>query len=96
MPPEVDTYMSLRTALVIALLAVASGTATAAPKQPADNACAEHVKKMEGMKTSAEREAYCKEHEDCESHHCTKQVAHKKGHAKKHAAAPAAPKPAPN
>lgn len=87
--------MSLRTALVVALLAVASGTASAAPKHAADAACAEHVKKMEGMKTSAEREAYCKEHEDCASHHCAKQVAHHKAHAKHHAAA-AKPKTAPN
>ena len=51
---------------------------------------------MNEMKTSAEREAYCKEHEDCMSHHCTKYAAsHKKSGTKKKAAAPAPATPPP-
>jgi len=51
---------------------------------------------MKEMKTSAEREAYCKEHEDCMSHHCTKYAAsHKKSGTKKKAAAPAPATPPP-
>lgn len=90
--------MSLRNALAIALLVLTSGVAsaaTSAAKQPADAACTEHVKKMEGMKTAAERTAYCKGDEECTSHHCAKLVAHHKSSAKHHAAA-ATPKPATN
>lgn len=70
--------MSLRKGIAIALLTLISGVASAATKHPADAACTEHVKKMEGMKTSAERTAYCKGNEECSSHNCTKMVAHHK------------------
>ncbi|HKC50723.1 MAG TPA: hypothetical protein VKF60_08015 [Myxococcota bacterium] len=86
--------MSLRTVLAIGLLAMASSIASAAPKHPADAACTEHVKKMEGMKTSAERTAYCKGNEECASHHCASLVAHHK--PKHHGAAATTPKPATN
>ena len=86
--------MSLRIALAVALLTLTSGIASAAPKHPADAACTEHVKKMEGMKTSAERTAYCKGNEDRTSHKCAKLVAHHESSAKHHAAA--TPKPATN
>jgi len=92
--------MSVRTVLVIAATVFATGfslAATAATPKNADKAaCTEHVKKMKEMKTSAEREAYCKEHEDCMSHHCTKYAAsHKKSGTKKKAAAPAPATPPP-
>jgi hypothetical protein len=88
--------MSLRSAIAIALLVTMSGVASAATKHPADAACTEHVKKMQGMKTSKERTAYCKGNEECTSHHCASMVSHRKS-APKHATAPAAtPKPATN
>ena len=94
--------MSVRTALVIAATVFATGfslaatPALAATKNADKAACSEHVKKMNEMKTSAEREAYCKEHEDCMSHHCTKYAAsHKKSGTKKKAAAPAPATPPP-
>ncbi len=93
-PAEVNQKMSLRTVLAIGLLAMASSIASAAPKHPADAACTEHVKKMEGMKTSAERTAYCKGNEECASHHCASLVAHHK--PKHHGAAATTPKPATN
>jgi hypothetical protein len=81
--------MSLRSGIAIALLVVTSGVASAATKHAPDPACADHVKKMEGMKTSKERTAYCKANEECTSHKCTSQVAHHKSSTKHHAAAPA-------
>ncbi len=76
---------TLRTALAVSLLTLVSGVsgvALAASKHPADATCTPHVKKMQGMKTSAERTAYCKGDEECASHHCAKLVSH---HAKKKA-----------
>jgi hypothetical protein len=87
--------MSLRTVLAIGLLAMASSVASAAaPKHTADAACTEHVKKMQGMKTSAERTTYCKGNEECTSHHCSSMVSHHKSTTQHHAtstSAPAAP-----
>jgi hypothetical protein len=90
--------MSVRTALVMATTVLAIGfslaanAATPAPKNADKAACSEHVKMMEGMKTSAERDAYCKQHEDCVSHHCEKMAAahHKKHHAKAQTKKPSA------
>jgi outer membrane lipoprotein-sorting protein len=98
-PAEVNQKMSLRTILAIGLLVTASSVASAAaPKQPANAACSEHVKKMQGMKTSAERSAYCKGNEECSSNHCANLVAHHKTGAKHHASATTTttPKPATN
>jgi hypothetical protein len=81
---------TLRTALAVALLTLVSGVAMAATKQPADAACAAHVKKMQGMKTSAERTAYCKADEECSSHHCAKMVSHHHAKTKAGTAAPKA------
>jgi hypothetical protein len=91
--------MSLRTALAIAAAVLVTGfsfaaeAGTATKTKNADKtACAEHTKKMNGMKTTAERESYCKEHEDCVSHNCTRFAAkHKASSTKHHAAAPATP-----
>ncbi len=88
--------MSLRSGVAIALLVMASGVASAATKHTADPACADHVKKMQAMKTSKERTAYCKGNEECTSHHCST-AAHHKSAAKAPAAAPATtPKPPAN
>lgn len=94
--------MSVRTALVIAATVFATGfslaatAATPAPKNADKAACSEHMKNMSGMKTAAEREAYCKEHEDCMSHHCDKMAAkhHKAGSKHTKAPAPATKPPA--
>ena len=78
--------MSVRTALAISLLVLTTGVASAAetkPKPAADAACTEHVKKMEGMKTKADRTAYCKGNEECTSHQCTKFMGHHHKSAKK-------------
>jgi hypothetical protein len=69
--------MSVRSGIAIALLVMASGFASAATKHAADPVCADHVKKMQGMKTSKERTDYCKGNEECTSHHCTTQMHHK-------------------
>ena len=91
--------MSKRTVFAIAALALF--TSFAAPTWAADNApaphgkhsaCAEHVKKMKGMKTAAERDAYCKGDADCTSNKCESMMSHH-GKGKQHAATPApAPK----
>ena len=90
--------MSLRTALAIAAAVLVTGFSFAADagtkaKDPDKAACTEHTKKMNAMKTSTERDAYCKEHEDCMSHNCTRFAAKHKT-AKHHTAAPAAKPPA--
>ncbi|MFI5315609.1 MAG: hypothetical protein ACHQ6T_07905 [Myxococcota bacterium] len=91
--------MSLRTALAIAAavlvtgfsFAAEAGTSATKTKNADKTACTEHTKKMDAMKTSAERESYCKEHEDCVSHNCTRFAAHHKTSTKHHATAPATP-----
>ena len=93
--------MSKRTVLAIATLALFTGFVTpswaadapAKPKHSAQHeACADHVKKMKEMKTSAERDAYCKGDSACSSNHCEQMLAHH-GKSKHHAATPApAPK----
>ena len=71
--------MSKRTVLAIATLALfcSFGTPSWAADAPAKGkhsaqheACADHVKKMKGMKTSAERDTYCKGDSACSSNHC--------------------------
>ena len=89
---------SVRTAFVIAAFVLGSGLSAAtfaATPAKAPSPCAAHVKAMKGMKTSAEREAYCKDHEDCMSNKCMSHMAKHKSSAKSSAAAPAA-KPATN
>jgi len=94
--------MSKRTVLAIATLALFTGfvspswAADAPPKNKSSQhaACADHVKKMKEMKTSAERDAYCKGDSACSSNHCEAMMSHH-GKSKHHAAAtpaPAAPK----
>jgi len=83
--------MSLRSGIAIALLVMVSGVASAATKHAPDPVCADHVKKMQAMKTSKERTAYCKGNEECTSHHCSTAAAHHKSTAKHPAAAPATP-----
>lgn len=97
--------MSKRTVLAIATLALlcSFGTPSWAADAPAKGkhsaqheACAEHVKKMKGMKTSAERDTYCKGDSACSSNHCEQMMTHH-GKSKQHHAAAAtttAPKPA--
>jgi len=79
--------MSVRIVLLIASLVLAGGNFAYAAEKHAANACAEHVKAMKAMKTADERTAYCKEHADCESNHCMKQMSHHKS-AKKSTMAP--------
>lgn len=86
--------MSLRKGIAIALLTLVtgvSGVATAGTKHSKDAACTEHVKKMQGMKTAAERTAYCKADEQCTSHNCAKLVSL---HPAKHKHASTTPKTA--
>ena len=93
---------SVRTAFVIAAFVLGSGisaAAFAATPTKAPSPCSAHIKAMKGMKTSAEREAYCKDHEDCMSNKCMSHMSskHKKssGSTSSSAAAPApAAKPA--
>ena len=89
--------MSKRTALAIATLALfcSFGTPSWAADAPAKGkhsaqhaACADHVKKMKAMKTSAERDTYCKGDSACSSNHCEDMMSHH-GKAKHHTAAPA-------
>ena len=92
--------MSKRTVLAIATLALFTGfvspswaaDAPAKDKNSAQHAaCADHVKKMKAMKTSAERDAYCKGDSACSTNHCEAMMHHGKSHH--HAATPApAPK----
>jgi hypothetical protein len=87
---------SVRTAFVLTAFVLGSGlsaAAFAATPAKAPSPCAAHVKAMKGMKTSAEREAYCKDHEDCVSNKCMSHMSKHKSSAKSSAAAPAA-KPA--
>jgi len=93
--------MSKRTVLAIATLAMLTNFAAPvwAADKPADSksaqhaACADHVKKMKEMKTSAERETYCKGDASCSSNHCMSMMGH---HGKsKHHAATTTPAPAP-
>ena len=74
--------MSVRSGIAVALLVLVSGVASAATKHSPDPVCADHVKKMQGMKTSKERTEYCKGNEECTSHHCTNQMTHHKSSAK--------------
>jgi hypothetical protein len=87
---------SVRTAFVIAAFVLGSGVSAAAfAATKAPSACSAHIKAMKGMKTSAEREAYCKDHEDCMSNKCMSHMSakHKKSSSGS-AAAPAPAKPA--
>ena len=92
--------MSKRTVLAIATLAlftsfVSPSWAADAPAKPTGQhtACADHVKKMKEMKTSAERDAYCKGDSACSANHCESMMSHH-GKSKHHAAA-TTPAPAP-
>jgi hypothetical protein len=88
---------SVRTAFVIAAFVLGSGVSVAAfAGTKAPSPCSAHIKAMKGMKTAAEREAYCKDHEDCMSNKCMSHMsAHHKKSSSSSAAAPApAPKPA--
>jgi hypothetical protein len=83
---------SVRTAFVIATIALCSGmsaAAFAATSAKAPSPCSAHIKAMKGMKTSADREAYCKEHEDCMSNKCMSHMTKHKSSAK--STAPAKP-----
>ena len=93
--------MSKRTVLAIATLALF--TSFAVPTWAADTsakdknsaqhaACADHVKKMKGMKTAAERDAYCNGDSACSSNHCEAMMHHGKSHHHASKATPAAPK----
>ena len=85
--------MSKRTIFAIAALTVFTNFAApvwaadapASGKSAQHTACAEHVKKMKEMKTSAERDTYCKGDASCSSNHCMSMMHHGKG-AKHHAA----------
>jgi hypothetical protein len=96
--------MSKRTAIAIATLAAfcsfapLSWAADAPAKGKSSEqhaACADHVKKMKAMKTTAERDTYCKGDSACSSNHCEAMMTHHHAKTQHHAAAPA-PKPAPN
>ena len=86
---------SVRTLFVIAAFVLGSGVsaaAFAATPAKAPSPCAAHIKAMKGMKTPAEREAYCKDHEDCMSNKCMSHMSAK--HKKSSKSSTAAPAPA--
>jgi hypothetical protein len=95
--------MSIRGLIVIGMIVTASAFSARADdaakpttKGKSSAACAEHAKAMHGMKTHAEREAYCKAHEDCMAHHCAGGGEHKHAHSGASHKAPAKTAPAPS
>lgn len=93
--------MSIRGVLVVGVVAAAltlgagaraHDDPSAAPHEHDEPApgCAMHAKAMQGMKSSQEREAYCRAHSDCMSHNCGGMDAHQH-EMKQPAPAPAVP-----